>query len=34
MKNMNLESMNLQALDIQDACQINGGHGGFRSLPL
>ena len=25
MKDMNLETMNLQALDIQDACEINGG---------
>jgi hypothetical protein len=25
MKNMNLETMNLQALDIQDACEIDGG---------
>lgn len=25
MKDMNLESMNLQALDIQEACELNGG---------
>jgi hypothetical protein len=25
MKNMNVETMNLQALEIQDACDINGG---------
>lgn len=25
MENMNLKCMSLQALDVQDACQINGG---------
>ena len=25
MKDMNLETMNLQALDIQESCQLNGG---------